>query len=318
MVTVAIERVDPHSIVEHAAAVLDEAWSRPCFHYTPGYLAWQFQYPSPLLPCAFGAFDGSRLVGFIGLCARRALTSGNAQDVCMMSFGSVLPSFRGQGIASRLYEAVLRAVEPTGADVMAFAETGSPAEYVFAKVARRVRKDVRTLSPLRGCAAAVGPLGNSAAGKTGTDSELARLLVASTRNAIAWNNPTGAQLAHYADDPRGAAFLTTEDAHGISGAIATLYEVISLTGVERVPVLDSVFLPTGQAQHLRDLAASASRRWPAATSSVVMLPNAGTIAASVLREAGFRSTKASFTPYILSNDPASPLLGADATNLEII
>ncbi len=318
MADVEIAAIDPLSAVDSAAAVLHEAWPRPCFHYTPAYLAWQFQYPSPLRSCAFGAFDGFRLVGFVGACARRVQTRGIAQDIYAYSFAGVLPSFQGRGIASRLYEALFRVIEPTGADIVAFAETGSRAEYVFVKIAQRLRSVVRAHSPLRGYATVVDPVDLATVGTVGTYSDLERLVLESTQQGVGWNSPSRAQLDHHANDPRGAEWLTTEDDGGMAGAIATLFEVANLTDIERVPVLDSVFLPSGRAKHLRNLAISAGSRWSRRSSTVVMLPNPGTIAPSVLREAGFRGTKASFTPYVIGNDPSSPLMSADATNLEIV
>lgn len=314
--TVDIARVDPHSIVERAAAVLDEAWPQPCFHYTPGYLAWQFGYPSCLPPHACGAFHGDRLIGFIGVCPRRVRANGIATDVYVLSFVSVLPSFQGRGVAGRLYDRLLSSIDPS-VDVFVFAETGSPAEAVLVKACRRARPEVRGLAPQRGYGAAVLPNGAGAFRVDASGHELETVVSASVTEGVAWNHPTPAQLAHYASDPRGAALFVAGERGG-GGAIATLYEFATQAGVERVPALDCVFLPSGSAEHLRGLVVAASHTWSSAGAPVVMLPNAGTIAASVLREAGFRSTKASFTPYILSNDPRSPLLGAGATNLEII
>jgi hypothetical protein len=100
--------------------------------------------------------------------------------------------------------------------------------------------------------------------------------------------------------------------------MASLAEVATASGIDRVSTLDSVFFPEPTADRILALARAAAQVFAGNTTSpVVSAPSLATIPAEMLAAAGIRRSGAVFDGFVVSGE-SHPFLGAEVTNLEVV
>ncbi|HKI18857.1 MAG TPA: GNAT family N-acetyltransferase, partial [Isosphaeraceae bacterium] len=120
-----IERVPLLEFAESAAAILRASWQPPCLEYSADYIRWQFGYPGHPEGKGVAAFDSCEPIGFAAVVPRSLAFGGERHPALLLSFVSVRPNFRGQGVGHALYQALTEIARQTGVPVLSFAETGT-------------------------------------------------------------------------------------------------------------------------------------------------------------------------------------------------
>jgi GNAT superfamily N-acetyltransferase len=317
------EVVDPVTCADHAEAILREAWQPPCMCYPSDYLRWQFQFPGNPPALAAVAIVGEERIGFNAVIPRRLRGRGWPVEVHLLSFVSVLPSYRGMGVGAALYQTLLRAIRDQHRPVVAFAEPASAGEKL-----------------LIGCLEATGyrhcSLGHYQTGaylrqprqvttevsvEEVTDlREFLRVIEQCGGSGILWNAPDLQQLEHYSNDPRGRVLVLARRAAGqaIGAAMLVLSRATTRRGPEQVVMVDSLFLPEPSAEVLKAILEHAGGRWrEQVTSPVITVPNLHGLDPALARSVGLRATPSRFTGHLFA--PAdSPMFSAHGTTLEIV
>jgi hypothetical protein len=136
-----------------------------------------------------------------------------------------------------------------------------------------------------------------------------------------WHAPDAEQLEHYRTDPRGRALLVARrpDGEPVAAALAVRAEVVGTQGIERIPMLESLFVPEPDADILRALLRDTARRWSdPATPTPVRAPSLCGLDPALLRVAGLRALPSGFEAYLFLPDADDPTPSIRWTNLEII
>ncbi|WP_437776772.1 GNAT family N-acetyltransferase [Sorangium sp. So ce1097] len=316
-----IEHVDPVAAAEEASLVLREAWPPPALHYTADYLRWQLGFPGPA-PRAVLARDGGEPAGFIGVAPRRFRFRGVASDGYVLSFVSVRPRFRGQGLARRLYAELLGGLRASGLPIAVFVEAQSAAaRRVLLAAVDEVGFQRKALAACRNHGfiprASAEPPRAVAAPATVEDALAA--IAACGDERVLWSAPDAAQLEHSLRDPRPRRLLRVEEAGRAVGAAAVfLSEIATAQGVDRVATVDALYLPEPTAARVAAVLRAASEAFSGqATLPVVSAPNLAIVPADQLRPAGARPTAATFDAYIVHPE-GGPWMDAEVTNLEVV
>lgn len=313
-----IELVDPRPFAEAAGRLLQSVWQPPCTHYSADYLSWQFGFAGRLRPLGAVALAGSDLIGFAAATPRTARFRGREVAVYLLSFVAVRADQWGRGLAAGLYARLLDAVRAARAPVVTYAFPDSPGQRALLRAYEAARFVCQSLGPfaVHGYLPRRGesPLPVATADAAG----LSEMAAGCDDPAILWSAPTPDELAHYARDPRPRVLLVArEQDRPVAAGFAVRSALATPTGLEAVTVLDNLFVraPAG----LQALGHEAARRWPSpSSSSLVLIPNVRGIPPAVLRAAGLRQLPQRVEGYLCVTDPADPLLGAQATNLEVL
>ena len=324
-----IERVDPLAMAEPASAILLESWPRPCIHYSPAYLRWQLSFPGTTPSVAVAAFGEGEPIACIATTPRRLRWRGIRVEVHVASFMAVRPSWRGRGVANRLFQAMLDALRDYDRPIVSFAEPDSAGDWTARSAYPAAGFGMRPLGayPLYGFLPRPGeaPAPAVKAIETADPEGFLLRIGACTDDRTLWNDPDAAEWAHYQRDPRERATVELYGPSGewLGGAVAVRSEVATAHGVDPVTTLESVFLPQLDSAMLRALCQYACGRWSGAQSSPagafpLTAPNAWGIDPLILRAAGLRQTPRRFVGYLAHPDPKNPLLDASGTNLEIV
>ncbi len=317
-----VEAVEPAGAAEAASRVLREAWLPPCLDYSPEYLRWQLTFPGALPAEAVLARDGDEPAGFAGATPRRVLLGGRSLTVRILSFVAVRPPWRGQGLAGRLYDALLAELGRAGAPVVAFAEPGSGGEAALRSGCARAGWHCRAAGdlPLYAYLARPGAGAPDLARLRDVpfESSLLPALCAAADPDWLESAPDAAVLAHYGADPRSrAAWLLDEGEGGmVLGARTGTW---TPQGPVEVVTLEPAWLPAPHPDALRALLHAAAHRWAGDGRPLrVTLPNPGRLEPAAAAAAGLRRIPGGFRAYLCAPDPDDPVLRARGTTVEVV
>ncbi|HZT44087.1 MAG TPA: hypothetical protein VFA07_18125 [Chthonomonadaceae bacterium] len=319
-----VERVDLLEFAEKASCFLLAAWPRPCLHYTPAYLRWQFGFPGSIPPVGVAVFDEDELVGFNGSTLRRLRFQQTTAEILLASFASVHPARRGGRAPGTLYRGMLEALRDCGLPHLAYAEGGSPGDLGALRAAPSAGFCLQRLGPFPVYGYVPHPDETPATVQVvETDDPLALLpaIRACDDTQTLWNAPDETMLAHYHKDPRPHALTLLYGPEGDlrGAAIVVQAEFVTAQGFRSVIMLDNLFLPRPDAETLHALCAFAAGRWAEQIGSVrITLPNVWGIDPGILEAAGLRHRQGHFIAQVCATDPAHPFLQAAGTNLEIV
>jgi GNAT superfamily N-acetyltransferase len=319
-----VTAVDPIGLADEASRLLREVWPPPSAHYTADYLRWEFGFPGPARPLAVVARDDGGLAGFAAVAPRLARFRERRLPVYLLSFVAVRQAYRGQGVAARLYAALLGTVREAGMPVVTFAFPGSAGERSLLRAydaAGFVRRPLGTYV-VHGFAPRPAPPG--AGGEATAEAafgEVSHAAEACAGRAVLWSAPDPDQLDHYRRDPRGRVALVARGTGGevTAAALVVCSEVVTAEGLEAVTVVDALFAPRPEAPVVRSLFERAGRCFAGKVRSrLVLAPNVRTLPPDVLRAAGLRQLPQRVEGYLCAADASDPLLQAETTNLEVI
>jgi GNAT superfamily N-acetyltransferase len=270
---------------------------------------------------AFGAVeaDGS-LSGFAGATPRRLRLNGMSDYAYLVSFVAVRPDCRGQGLAARLYAALLAEIQQAERPVITFAAEGTAGERALRQA---YPASGWTLSSLGPCTVH-GGLPRTASGEVAaviapTLESVAALAESQAGDGVLWNSPDAVGVAHYAAGPGrrtvrvGAADGTSTVAGIVAGA-----EFVTARGIESSPVVETAFVPfQPEIAGISTLVSEAAALVPG--GGPVLIYNLQGVEASQLRAAGLRRTASPFRVYLAAPSRSNhPFLRAKATSLEIV
>ncbi len=276
--------------------VLMAAWAPPSLRYSPQYVEWQLTFPGPCEAPAVAAFEGRQTVGFAASTHRRVFSGGHPLDLLVVTFVAVDPRVRGQGIAHRLYAALLSEIRRTGLPVITYGRSNSSGQ-----------RAIEQAYPLAGFSLSIfgeyAPYATIPRTATSEGWSKSTLLPPIPQDGdFEYSAPTPEQFAHYFRDPRGRHLWAHE---GGGWAWATEVEFVSPKGVETVTSLESI---TGvPIEALPGLAAAAGQ------GKLVHAPNLLGYTSQELRPLGFRQTTAAWIGYCAGRSTS-----ARGINLEII
>ena len=317
--TFRIEIVDPSTAAPMAGRVLRASWKPPCLDYSDAYLAWQFGFPGRLNPVVALGFLDSQPVGCAAATQRAVVHDGSHIDAYVLSFVAVDPSARGHGLAAALYARLLGALSPE-APVIAFAEPNSDGERLLNNAFDKTSYTRHTLGLCR----AVGYVSRPATSERLVSAAAVEQLedftsaIPDVDKATIWNRPTPQQWVHYAADPRPRTGVLIRDRDGlpIGSAMIVLTAILSAQGLQQVPMLESVCLPSQSSDALRAVFDFATEQSGAA--GTIVASNLSYLDSSVIRAAGARALPSSFNAYVFLGARTYSLQNAAHMNLEVI
>lgn len=319
-----VATVDPLAFAAGASALLREAWTPPGLLYSPEYLGWQFVSPGDTRALAAAAFDGDVPVGFAAAVPRRLRLGEKRGDALVLSFVAVRPGYRGRGVAAAVYAALLDAAGQTGRPVLAYAQPGTPGRHVLLKAFEAAGYRRQDLGLYRTYAHRPGPASAPAAGGVTCAAAGPACFLDVVRRCngtgTLWSDPDPGRLDHYRADPRGRLLAVASGPGGVpTGAgMVVLCEMTTPQGVDRVALLDSLFLPEPDVEILKALLRFAAGAWPDRVSTpTISVPNAWGLDAGLLRAAGVRATPSGFDGFLFTTGD-NVWEKAEGTNLEII
>jgi hypothetical protein len=315
-----IEIVDPVQFAGIASEILQAAWKPPCLNYSLDYLSWQFAFPRTLSRIGVIAYLDDRPAGCIAVTPRLFVNAGQTFAAYVLSFLAVHPSAGRRGIASGMYTAILEAI-PRDTPTVVFFEPGSTAEGLLLQILKRASFRLHTLLPCRaiGFMPRAGTPAPSTSADETTDYEafLGRAQM-STGGQTIYTHINREYWDHYRNDPRGRTMVVLHDERGnqLGTAMLVNAEVLSVHGVQRVPMLESVALPTPTPAPLSALFQFAASR--AQPGSTVIASNLSHIDTALIRAAGARALPSSFNAHAFVKGEKHVIETADAVNLEVI
>lgn len=319
-----VEPVDPVAFAAEASAVLREAWAPPALLYSPEYLGWQFSSPGDTPAIAAAAFDGGEPVGIAAAVPRRLRLGGARGEALVLSFVAVRPGYQGRGVAASVYATLLAAAAGTGRPVLAYAQPETPGRRALRKAFEAAGYRRQDFGLYRTYAHRPGPASAPAVGGvTCAEAGTACFLdvVGRCRNPTTlWSDPGPANLDHYRADPRGRVLAVVSEPGGVpAGAgMVVLGEMTTPQGIDRIALLESIFLPQPGVETLKALLKFAAGLWPDRVSTpTISVPNAWGLDAGLLRAAGVRATPAGFEGYLFTRGDGV-WATAGGTNLEIL
>ena len=317
--TFRIEIVDPSTAASLAGRVLRASWKPPSLDYSTAYLAWQFGFPGRLNPIVALGFLDSQPVGCAAATQRAVVHDGSHIDAYVLSFVAVDPSARGHGLAAALYTGLLRALSPD-VPVIAFAEPNSAGERLLIKAFDKSSYTGHALSVCR----AVGYISRPATSERLVSAAPVNQLedfssvIPDVDKTTIWNRPTPQQWVHYATDPRPRTAVLVRDRDGVAigSAMIMVAAILSAQGLQHVPMLESVCLPSRSPDALRALFDFATERYGAAQT--IVASNLSYLDSSVVRAAGARALPSSFNAHVFLGGRTHSLQNATHLNLEVI
>ena len=317
------ERVDPADVAETAERILGESWEPPCLNYSADYLRWQLNFPGPSPSRAVVALDGGEPAGFAALTPRRLRFRRQRLDAFILSFVAVRPAWRGQGVGSLLYTALLDGAKTDGVPIVAFAEPESAGRALLLKSFEANHFLRKGLGTFRAHAGLSRPGPSTSLIRCSMVEDLAGLSAALDRcddSRTLLSDPTLDQWEHYRKDPRGRALVEVWDPDGepAGSAMIVMAEVITAQGFTRTPLIDSIWTPHPSPEALKAIVQFAGGCSGQGGPQTITLPNVGTLDEFALRAAGLRAIPSRFEGFLFLPDPRSPVDEADSTNIEIV
>jgi hypothetical protein len=314
-----IEIVDALEFAAAASTVLRAAWKAPCLDYSAAYCSWQLGFPGRPPKSAAIALIDDRPVGCIGITPRRFRYQGAYAAVFVLSFVAVDPSARGCRLSSSMYAELLDTL-PCDTPIIAFAEPGSNGERLLLDAFEASVFRHRPLGPCR----AFGYVkrrrkapANATAVTTNSYADFLSVVSAAPDNATMWNCPTLEQWNHYQSDPRSRSAILILDGNDnpIGSSMVVMAEILTARGHERVPMIESICLPT-QSEAALGAAfdfASDSGEAPA----TVIASNLSHLDAGMISGAGVRALPSAFNAHLFGTHNHA-LKNAANSNLEVI
>lgn len=315
-----VTEVEPVDFAARASELLLDCWARPCLHYTPAYLQWQASFPSRLPSQAVAAFDQSHLIGFAAGMPRRLAVGAFDFDAYLLSFVGVRDAYRGHGVASALYDALLGSIAARCAPIVTFTAPGSAGERCALRAYARAGFLLSPIGSLQGHGYAarrsVVPFGCA------EEIDFAAydaLVVGRSATLLLRIAPTHEMLAHYSSDPRGCAAVGVRGADGqyCLVGLAVTAEYCSAHGIETAIIAENLLANTADPACLSALCDYVARRAPEPRRAVVSLPNLTGWDIDALRGVGIRQTGGSYNGYVASVDCSHPILTSTGTTIEV-
>jgi hypothetical protein len=314
-----IEIVDPITGAATASRILRAAWTPPCLDYSAEYLEWQFTFPGVLEPKLVVGFLDDDALGCAAVTQRGFLLEGTHVDAYVLSFVAVDPVARGRGLAAAIYAGLLESIS-SEVPVIAFAEPNSVGEHLLINCVAAASFALHRLQPCRG----VGyvrrtvpgiPTGCSAA--PARDYEDFTSAIPRADNARLWSHPNMKQMVHYASDPRERVMMVIRDPEGVSigSAMIVIAEIVSAQGRQRVPMLESVCLPSRSTDGLLAAFNFAADHYGSAT---ILASNLSCLDNAVVRTSGARAMSSLFNSYVFFKSGRRGLENVSCLNLEVI
>jgi GNAT superfamily N-acetyltransferase len=322
--TFRVERVHPRSVVEEAAAILNEAWPPPALAYTPAGLSWQFSFPGREPPLGVMAFADKEPVGFAATTPRRVRLETEAHDVHVVSFVSVRPNWQSCGLGARLYAELLSVLREKAIEAVTFAFEGSPGERSIARAYPAAGLHLRPLA--RHHVYAYRHRGAGPDGLVTTMEPLAEgvrvladLAASGPASSVLWSSPDPEEAQQHERDPRPHALLLVRSPEGEvrGGATAVRNEIVTHQGREQVAALETVFLRGPEPNVLRALLEGGATLWRNSEPATVTTSSLSALASGLVQAVGLRRLPATFRAFVAARDITSPLLRATATNLAV-
>jgi GNAT superfamily N-acetyltransferase len=318
-----VEEVALLDVVESAAAILQASWQPPCLDYSTDYIRWQFSYPGDPGAAGVAAVASGEPIGFAAVVPRTVAFEGKRHPMLLLSFVSVRPGYRGQGVGKALYAALTAIAKKTGVPILSFAEVGTAGQRLLVESIRLAGYCHRNLGPCLCHAGIANDRENHHPEWTPCDpDQFSDLLLSLSDHALLSSSPDQKQCEHELLDPRGRELLIArgESGRAVGAARLVMARFLSPDGRrEEVPMIDSLALADPEAESLRGLLTYCAR-WCAedGVPRTVLLPNPSCISATTLRGSGFRAQRSRFEAHVFSPVRESPLLDAIETNFEIV
>jgi hypothetical protein len=324
-VAIEFRLADGTEYVDAASQLLAAAWRPPALHYSPEYLSWQLSFPGPGgPPPAAAAFEGSRMVGFAASIHRRLRQGADLVNALVVTFVAVDPAFRNRGVATGLYDLLLKTIQEWRMPIVTFAIPGSGGERAIQSAYARVGLELTPFGEYPHFACLAAQPGENpewiAAGAGEVPAALRAAIAACAADpGQPWSDPSDAQIDHYLQDPRGRRLLVRRAPDSIASAAWALpVEFVSPAGVQSALTLESIWIPRTAPASLGGLASAAAALWPAFKPAVVQAPNMFGFDSGALRLAGFRQAGTRLRGYLASAPGERPLGAATGTNLELV
>lgn len=312
------ERLSPLSACEEAAALLRAAWNPPCVHYSAEYLAWQLSFPGPE-PLAVGAVEANgSLSGFAAATPRRLRLGTVTEFAYLVSFVAVHPEYQGQGLAARLYAALLAEIARTGRPVVTFAAEGTAGERALRRAYPEAGWSLTLPIPYTVHGGFPRPTTRTTRIETSPAPEtVASLVTACAAQGVLWSAPDATALLHYAAGPgRKVIRVDTSEGVPLGAGIVASAEFVTEERIRRSSVVEAFFCPDPT---LATEALSTLCHHAFTLGSPVLFYNLQGVDAAVLRAVGLRRAPSPFHAFLAAPKGAEhPFLQATATSLEIV
>lgn len=319
---VRIEHVNPVEFADDASRVLEESWPAPHVRYSPAYLRWQFRFPGPLPPLGVAAFDRDEPIGFAGATPRWARFRGHRAPLYLVSFVSVRPAWRRQGIGGALYAELLRHIQQAQAPVVTFAETRSAGQRRLLTAYETAGFHARPLGeyPVYGYLPPPNPPAPGNAEWTEQISCVLPLIQTADDTRIIRHDPDETVMNHLSADPRLRRAVLVRGPDGTSaGVMVVQSEIVTRAGAELAWLIEHPYLSQPSPKLLRNMLLAIARHSAAPAGPVfITAPNVSGIDPALLRAAGLRQTRSVFAGYVCAMNASHPFLQADATDLDVI
>ena len=281
----------------------------------------QFTFPGPPARGALARVRGAP-AAVVGFAARRVRCGGEVSPSYATAFLGVLPALRGAGTATRVYDPMIAMACASGIPCVGFVDVKTPAaRRLLVKHTAAHGMELKSLRLCknwgfldRGGAPPALPYREAAGPEEVLD------VIEACRDAeTLWAAPDREMLLHYLRDPRGRKIVVVEEGGRVTAAaMVLLSEVTSQAGVERVTMVDCVWMPEPEAPRVRALFQAAGAAFAGQSSArVIGAPNLGTVDEGVLKAAGLRPAAAVYEPFVYQNKQ-SVFTTATATNQEMV
>lgn len=324
-----IELVNATSLAEEAAHIMRESWRQPCVYFTSSYLQWQFNYRGDYSAISAAAFDGGRLIGQAAIVPRRLTVNGRMIDAFHLSFVCVLPEYRGQGLASRLYRSLLNEIAERKWPFVAFTLRDSPGYKTFLSGTKATGFQVQSLGEYIVHGYLYRPTHPS------TPDPSISISIAGPNDVSAYidfvhSSIDDRTLGVYADeetvkhwsiDPRQSRRVLARRDGEIVGAVRLARaQVASQRGIEPITSVEHMFLRSHDASVVKALANEAGATWSNGVApEYVSFANVGRVNETVIRDAGIRKTHTVYLGFlgIPPGYEGQPLDHIDHTNMTV-
>lgn len=261
---------------------------------------------------------GARCVAFAAATPRGVRTGDWAGTVMLKSFMTVAADLKGQGIGRELRRRIVGVIASHAHPILRFGERSAAFEGALTQDYSKGGMHVRFLGP---CIAAAAMAKGGAPGAHLGAEEFMALWSARSSDAVVNPLPQTIELAHYLRDPRQRVLLGVRNRDGAlaAGAMAVRTAVVSKRGVDVSVQLEQLAVGRNVvSDSIARLAADAAHWGYAGGAGVVTIPNIGDSPWPLLAAAGLRKLSARYSVWAAAARESHPLLGANATNLEVV
>lgn len=260
-----------------ASALITAGYPRPALEQDAATLRWHMAARVGGLEAkAAVALDGDTPIGFAAATPRMLSLAGDSAPAFVVSFVVVSPTWRKQGLAQRLYDALLHVLAPIGAPILTYAIDDSPGMHALVSAYDRHGFAPRAFSPvqpwgaIRGRSPANVPLvaPPGIAGRLDIDRDAMREHLLAAPHGIALSNGASVtracRLTDQGRDPYLLLDLLPDHADSIAIATAVAEAMTACPEHGRqlvVPNVDGALEPAVQGAGLRRMPGASYRSW---------------------------------------------------------